>query len=68
MNCLGFALTVALVLGGCSNQQLYESVYQSNLEKCNRMPMGQREKCLATLENDYPDYERKRQEAIGAKN
>lgn len=58
------SLLAPLLLVGCSNQSLYNSIQANQQEECRKQPPGQQEQCFARIDTDYEEYERQRQEVL----
>ncbi len=55
---------LCLVLGACSNQQIYEAIQQNRLQACEERPIPERRTCEANYQMDYEEYRREREELI----
>ncbi|MHA7815022.1 MAG: hypothetical protein ACX93N_00975 [Pseudohaliea sp.] len=57
----------ALLLGlcfcavGCSNQQLYDAIQESQRVDCQRYPDSRYEECMQQLDKPYEAYEQERE-------
>ena len=60
-----FIFTTLLLLGACSNKELYNATQIQSKHDCNREVGVERDKCLQQLnKKSYEEYERERQEII----
>jgi len=55
---------IALILLGCSNKQIYNSVQENRRMECGKLPQNQYEDCIRDYSTSYEDYERERQASI----
>lgn len=56
-------LGVTLVLlGGCSNKDLYENIQANNQFACNNVAVSQYDECMDRSSMSYEEYEAKRTE------
>lgn len=53
---------MALVLVGCTNQEVYNAIQTNQENQCNQLSGIQRENCLKDLAPDYTTYERERRQ------
>jgi hypothetical protein len=56
---------VALLLTGCSNKAVYDSIQFNNRNECNKVPPSQYEECIERASRPYEEYESEREKAIG---
>lgn len=56
-----YLLVMLLGLAGCSNQQVYTAVQDSQKVDCQKYQDTRYEKCLAELDTPYDEYEKDRQ-------
>jgi hypothetical protein len=64
----GLLASMSLVLGACSNRDVYESVRQAQIQECERSAEGQaRQDCLRGYQMTFEEYEQERKEALGTK-
>ncbi|UZJ44438.1 hypothetical protein OOT55_17540 [Marinimicrobium sp. C6131] len=61
----GYAALLALASGvtGCTftERGVYEGIRQGQINECNQMPHGQRERCLSQITGEYEEYRRQRE-------
>ncbi len=50
------ALTLSVLLPGCTNQQLFNAIRVNNLQQCEEIPIPQQGACKAQYKTDYEDY------------
>lgn len=55
---------MALILVGCTNQQIYNSVQENRRMECGKLPQNQYEECMRDYGTSYEEYERERQAPI----
>ncbi|MDH3712766.1 MAG: hypothetical protein OET44_02835 [Gammaproteobacteria bacterium] len=58
------ATVLLAVTAGCTQRNWYEGVKQSHVHRCNEVPESEREDCLSYHDDNYYDYQRKRDEII----
>ena len=58
------ALTILLVVAGCTNQQLYENVQYNKRRSCLSLPPLEYDECVKKYEKTYEEYERERNEVL----
>ncbi len=59
-----FIVTV-FMLGGCSNQLIYEEIQRKNQFDCYSLPVSQQDDCIESSHSmSYEEYERERQKAL----
>lgn len=63
----GSILLVGLCLfaPGCSNQQVYNAIQESQRVDCQQYPDTRYEECMQQLEKPYGDYEEEREALEG---
>lgn len=54
-----------LLLVGCSNKAVYDSIQYNNRNECNKVPPSQYDECIERASKPYEEYKREREEAIG---
>lgn len=54
---------LALGLAGCTftERGAYDGIRQGQINECNQMPSGQRERCLSEITGEYEEYRRQRE-------
>jgi len=54
---------LAVGLTGCSftERGVYDGIRQGQINECNQMPHGQRERCLSQITGEYEEYRRQRE-------
>ncbi|MDA1371221.1 MAG: hypothetical protein O2971_10735 [Proteobacteria bacterium] len=50
------ALTLSVLLPGCTNQQLFNAIRENNQQRCEEIPIPQQAACKAQYKTDYEDY------------
>lgn len=60
----GLYSTIALLLLGCSNEQIYNAVQENQQMECSKLPQNQFEECVRNYDTPYAEYERARESAI----
>ena len=55
---------ITLLLIGCSDKQIYNSVQENRRMECGKLPQNQYEECMRDYSTSYEDYERARQASI----
>ena len=53
-----FAGTFFMLLGGCTNQAMYQSIQVNRANECLKLPIPARDECLAQHSLSYADYVR----------
>lgn len=53
-----------VLLSGCSQHQMYDSIQVNQRNECERLSGIQRDECLKQLGPDYQTYERQRRELL----
>lgn len=53
---------IALLLTGCSNQQLYNAIQENRRMECGKLPQNQFEECMRDYDTSFQEYERDREE------
>lgn len=50
-------------LAGCTftERGVYDGIRQGQINECNQMPGGQRERCLSQITGEYEEYRRQRE-------
>jgi hypothetical protein len=63
----GASVLLLLCLGatGCSNQQVYNAIQESQRVDCQQYPDTRYEECMQQLEKPYGDYEEEREALEG---
>ena len=56
------AIAVFVGLTGCTQRQVYDAAQQNHALECQKYPDRRYEECMATVEKDYPTYQREREE------
>ncbi len=59
-------LLFIVILAGCSNRQMYNSIAINRMHNCIPMEETLRDLCLQKYKMTYDEYERLRQEALSA--
>lgn len=54
------AVLGALLMGGCSTQQLYATAQEMQKMECRKMPADARDSCLRSSSMSYEKYEEER--------
>ena len=54
---VAYVLLVSVLLAGCSNQQLYNAVQDSQKVDCQKYPDTRYEKCMEEFSVPYEEYE-----------
>jgi hypothetical protein len=60
-------LVLAIGLCSCTNEQVYDSVQNSNKLECDKLQTVQREECLKRLAPEYSKYEAEREKLLKKK-
>jgi uncharacterized protein YcfL len=55
---------ITLLLIGCSNKQIYNSVQENQRMECGKLPQNQYEECMREYSTSYEEYEREREASI----
>ena len=55
-------LFLALLIGACSNKEVYDNIQLNNRQNCLELPQSQYDECIARFSKSYDEYERERKE------
>lgn len=61
---ISLIIIVSIVLGACSNKEIYNAIQANQHNQCRQLPKEEYEKCLERTKQAYEKYEAERQEAI----
>lgn len=59
---IGPCLVATLLVMGCSNEQVYDSIQQHQRMECARLPQSQFERCMQDYSTSYRTYKRENKE------
>ena len=59
-----FLLGVIVLMGACSNQQMYEALQQSEQQECQKNHPHARERCLRQVSQPYEEFRADREDLI----
>ncbi|OUS27638.1 hypothetical protein A9Q99_14465 [Gammaproteobacteria bacterium 45_16_T64] len=59
-----FALSVILLMAGCSNKAVYDNIQLNMKNECRTLPQSQYEECMEDASTSYEEYEENRQEML----
>jgi len=51
----------SLLLAGCSQRQVYDSIQHNQQLECQKRPPAQYDECMAEVDTSYDDYQRERE-------
>ena len=57
-------LCLLFAAAGCTNQQVYEAIQNSQRVGCQGLPQGAYEECMQKHSKPYHEYERERSEVV----
>lgn len=60
-------MLLLVVVGGCSNKQIYTAIQQNRQQECRKLPRVQYEACMREFDQSYEDYARDREDALSDK-
>lgn len=58
------SVTTIGILAGCSNQQIYETIYLNEFRACEEAPIQVQQACREQYSISYEDYDRMRNEVL----
>lgn len=61
---ISLILIASVLIGACSNQQMYDTIQINQKNDCLKLPQEAYEKCMESVNRSYGQYEAQRQEAI----
>jgi hypothetical protein len=57
---ISLSLITVILIAGCSNEQIYNSMQENQRMECGKLPGAQYEECMREFNTSYKEYERER--------